>query len=615
MSEDGQSPRLKARDGDSGPAKPLRFGERLVFEGLISQAELESVLAQQQANGGWLGETLERRGLLTESELLEALARHLNVELVNLSEFWIDQEMAALLPENLARRHSVLIVQEDGQCFRVAMADPGDLIAYDEIAARLEKPVVPVLARKADIDETINAIYRRSEEISNIAEEISEEISGVDEIDFSTLTVGAGKASAPALRLLQSLFEDAISAGASDIHIEPEEFSLRIRTRRDGLLQEQIFRQGRIHAAIVSLLKLMCGLNITERRLPQDGRFQARVQGRSIDVRLSTLPQQYGEGVVLRLLDQATESFSLDNSGMPPAMLRRFRNLISVPYGLILVTGPTGSGKSTTLYGSLSEINRPEVKIITVEDPVEYRIERINQVQVKEEIGLSFARVLRTALRQDPDVVMIGEMRDTETAEIGLRASITGHLVLSTLHTHDAVSTANRLLDMGMAPFMLAAAIRAVIAQRLMRRLCASCREAYRPDEHEQAWLRNWMDESAVRDQRLYRPVGCNSCSQTGYSGRVGIFELLEFRGEMVDALRQGDGAAFTRLATADPDYQPMSEMALDYVQQGVTSLEEVFRVLGQEDERARANAPSAARADDAGVSAATAVNDLPGSV
>ncbi|MCG5528642.1 GspE/PulE family protein [Halorhodospira sp. 9621] len=564
--------------------RKIRLGDLLVEQGLISQKQLQTALEQQRQSGEKLGRQLIDLEFVSEDQILRVLSEQLEVPWVNPNDYFLDADVSGQLPENYARRFAALLLEETAQDFLVAMADPSDLIAYDELQRVLHKPVRVAVARESSIRELINLVYRRTEEISNIAEELGREFSSADDIDLSTLPVGEGGASAPVVRLLQSLFEDAVQVGASDIHIEPEERSLRIRTRRDGVLQEQIFRQQNIHAALVSLLKLMCGLNITERRLPQDGRFQVRVHGRSIDVRLSTLPLQHGEGVVMRLLDQTGGVSSLGETGMPEDLLQRLRRLIHMPYGMVLVTGPTGSGKSTTLYGALSEINRPGVKIITVEDPVEYRVPRINQVQVRESIGLTFARVLRTTLRQDPDIVMVGEMRDEETVDIGMRAAITGHLVFSTLHTNDAVSTANRLLDMGAEPYMLVAALRAILAQRLLRRICTKCRQPYTPNDQEHAWLQSVFGEDASRVQ-LYHGRGCPSCSQTGYSGRIGVFELLELNADMIEALRQGDQSGFAAACAADPGYRPMSHVALDYAQQGVTTLEEVFRVLGEMDE------------------------------
>lgn len=581
--------------------RKIRLGDLLVQEGMITQEQMRQALEAQKQTGQKLGYQLIDMGFITEEQMLELLSRQLDVPWVDLSEYWLDHETAGRLPEPYARRFNALLIEERDEDCLVAMADPSDLIAYDEISRVLDKPVRLAVASEASIRETINLVYRRTEEISNIAEEIGQDLSGEDDIDLSTLAVGGGRTSAPVVRLLQSLFEDAVQVGASDIHVEPEERELRIRLRKDGVLQEQIVRQRGIHASMVSLLKLMCGLNITERRLPQDGRFQVRVHERSVDVRLSTLPLYHGEGVVMRLLDQSGGVVSLDRMGIPEAMRQRLRRLIRMPYGMVLVTGPTGSGKSTTLYGALSEINRPEVKIITVEDPVEYRLSRVNQVQVRESIGLTFARVLRTALRQDPDIVMVGEMRDEETADIGLRAAVTGHLVFSTLHTNDAVATANRLMDMGVEPYMLAAALRAILAQRLLRRVCTQCRAPYTPDDHEAAWLRAAFGEAEAGRIQLYKGRGCNACSQTGYSGRVGIFELLELDADKVDALRRGDQSGFAAACAADPSYRPMSHVALQYAREGVTTLEEVFRVLGEIDETVfEDEARQAQRADEA---------------
>ncbi|MGM0477296.1 MAG: ATPase, T2SS/T4P/T4SS family, partial [Pseudomonadota bacterium] len=464
----------------------IRFGDLLVEEGYIDEDQLMAALEQQRQSGRKLGRQLIEMGAITEDTMTEMLARKVGIPKVDPNDYWVDQETAGHLPESQARRFRAMILEVREHNYLVAMADPTDLVAFDEINRLLDKPIEVVVAAESALLTLMGMVYRRTEEITHLAEELGEELGSENDIDLSTLAVDEDTASGPVVRVLQSIFDDAIKLGASDIHIEPNEKGLRIRTRKDGVLQEQILKQKNIHAAMVSLLKLMSNLDITERRLPQDGRFQLRVQKRSIDVRLSTLPLEYGEGIVMRLLDQSGGVTSLDRVGMPPRMLERFRKLIHTPNGIVLVTGPTGSGKSTTLYGALAELNTPEVKIITVEDPVEYRLDRINQVQVKEDIGLTFSSVLRTCLRQDPDIVMVGEMRDHETAEIGLRAAVTGHLVFSTLHTNDAVATINRLVDMGIEPFLLAASLRAVIAQRLLRRVCPRCREPYTPDEQEQ---------------------------------------------------------------------------------------------------------------------------------
>ena len=372
-----------------------------------------------------------------------------------------------------------------------------------------------------------------------------------------------------------------MQVGASDIHIEPDEKVLRIRMRVDGVLQEQVMNEKRVAPALVLRLKLMAGLDISEKRLPQDGRFNIRVKDKSIDARVSTLPVSFGEAVVMRLLDQSGGALNLEQIGMPADILQRFRRQIHHPHGLVLVTGPTGSGKTTTLYSALTELNQPEVKIITVEDPVEYRLPRISQVQVHTKIGLSFASVLRTALRQDPDIVLIGEMRDQETAEIGLRAAMTGHLVLSTLHTNDAIATANRLIDMGAEGYLVAAACRAIIAQRLVRRICGTCAQPYTPDAQEHAWLAATAGAEAT-SASYRRGTGCPHCNNTGYRGRIGVYELLELDEPMADALRRNDSSAFTKAANASPGYRPLVQCALDYARQGLTTLEEVFRIAGE---------------------------------
>ncbi len=367
---------------------------------------------------------------------------------------------------------------------------------------------------------------------------------------------------------------------ASDIHIEPDEAVLRLRLRVDGVLQEQVMNEKRIAPALLLRLKLMSGLDIAEKRLPQDGRFHIRVKDKGLDVRLSTLPTQYGESAVLRLLDPTAGIRPLAELGMPEDLLARFSRHIHHPHGLVLVTGPTGSGKTTTLYSALSVLNSPERKIITVEDPVEYRLARVQQVQVHTKIGLTFASVLRTALRQDPDVVLVGEMRDQETAEIGLRAAMTGHLVLSTLHTNDAVSTVHRLMDMGAPGYLIASALRAIIAQRLVRRVCPHCAAPYTPDAQAHAFLATL---GATGEAPYVAGTGCTHCNQQGYRGRVGIYELLEPDEAMGDALRRGDTEGFTRAARESAGYRPLVAYALDAARKGETTLAEVMRLAGED--------------------------------
>ena len=363
---------------------------------------------------------------------------------------------------------------------------------------------------------------------------------------------------------------------------------LRIRLRVDGVLQENIIKEKNIASALVLRLKLMSGLDISEKRLPQDGRTNMRIKGHSIDVRVSTMPVQNGESVVMRLLDQSAGVLSLDQTGMPGPLLKRFRVLLKRPHGMILVTGPTGSGKTTTLYGALSELNQPSTKIITVEDPVEYRLPRINQVQTNNKIGLNFSSILRTTLRQDPDIIMVGEMRDQETAEIGLRGALTGHLVLSTLHTNDATSSAVRLLDMGAPGYLVASSLRAVIAQRLVRKVCESCSETYTPTPEETLWLKNI--DPQISNVTFRRGRGCQTCNNTGYRGRVGVFELLEMTESMMNALKLNDSIRFGQAAQLSPGFVPLAKVALTYAKMGITTVDEVLKLIEMvADERSEA--------------------------
>ena len=564
--------------------KKIRLGDLLVEQGAITNDQLMAALAAQKKTGQKLGRTLIQQNFVKEEQLLEILSTQLQLPYIDLKHYQFDPATVQKIPETMARRYRVVVLKEnpDGSML-VGMADPTDIFAYDELAKHLKCNIQQAVVRESQLLTTIDQSYRQTSAISSLAEELHDELGDTD-FDLAQLGQDDDVTNAPVVKLLQTLFEDAVQIGASDIHIEPDDNVLRIRQRIDGVLQEQVMKEKRIVGALVSRLKLMSGLNISEKRIPQDGRFNIRVRDRSIDVRVSTMPIQNGESVVMRLLDQSGDNLNLEQLGMPPDIVKRFRNHISRPYGMILVTGPTGSGKTTTLYAALKELNEPTKKIITVEDPVEYRLPRVNQVQVHAQIGLTFANVLRSALRQDPDIVLVGEMRDHETSEIGLRASMTGHLVMSTLHTNDAISTVNRLLDMGTEGYLLASALRCVIAQRLVRRICESCKTTYQPDRHEMAWLYNLLDDKQ-NDIQFHRGTGCPHCNNTGYSGRVGVFELLEFDEALADALRREDVSGFTQIAKRAKFFQPFSTHALDYAKQGITSLEEVMRVSSSIDE------------------------------
>ncbi|MBI1423911.1 MAG: MSHA biogenesis protein MshE [Gammaproteobacteria bacterium] len=566
--------------GEPAPKKKIRLGDLLVEHGLITQDQLMQALAEQKSSGHKLGRVLIEKGYVKEDKVLELVSRQLQIPYIDLKRYQFEPETIKLIPEMVSRRYRAIALKAmpDGALL-VGMADATDIFGFDEIAKVVKRPILQAVVKEADLIEAIDMVYRRQSQISNLAEELHSELSATD-IDLAQLVQSEDVTNAPVVKLLQSIFEDAVQIGASDIHIEPDDQVLRIRQRIDGVLQEQVMKEKRIAPALVSRLKLMAGLNISERRVPQDGRFNIRVHNRSIDVRVSTMPIQAGESVVMRLLDQSGNMLRLDHLGMSQHILQRFRANILRPFGMVLVTGPTGSGKTTTLYSALSELNEASKKIITVEDPVEYRLPRINQVQVNPRIGLSFASVLRAALRQDPDIVLVGEMRDQETAEIGLRAAMTGHLVLSTLHTNDSISTVHRLLDMGAEGYLVASALRAVVAQRLVRKICDSCKVPHQPDAQELAMISGLLG-SQHKHAKFHRGDGCTHCNNTGYHGRIGVFEFLELDEDLADALRREDASAFARLARQSRGYRSFAQHALDYALQGITTFEEVIRVAG----------------------------------
>lgn len=560
--------------------KKLRLGDLLQGADIITQEQLEQALALQKTSGHKLGRALTEIGAITESELHEFLAVHLNIEYVDISGLNLKNETVTLLPEVQARRHRALVLQTDDEGLLVGMADPTDIFAYDAVCRVLKRPVRLALVGEADLLRTIDAVYRRTDEIDALAAEVKRELGG-GQIDIDQLMSDEAAADAPVIKLLQSMFKDAVQVKASDIHIEPEEFVLRIRQRVDGVLQEHVIDGRGVSAALVTRLKLMSGLDISEKRLPQDGRFSIRVNETTLDVRVSTLPVQHGESVVLRLLDHSANLLSLEKLGMPEDIRLRFERMIDRPGGMVLVTGPTGSGKTTTLYSALNRVNDPSTKIITVEDPVEYRLERINQVQVNPVIGLDFGRVLRTALRQDPDIILVGEMRDKETVDIGLRAAMTGHLVFSTLHTVSSAAAVSRLRDMGAPGYLLAAALTGIIAQRLVRRVCDGCKETVELNAGQQAWLKKQVGAERAESLQFVRGRGCNYCYLTGYRGRIGVFELLEMDNRLTDAIQREDLGDFLRAVEAKKSYVPLSEQALDYAIEGVTSFDEVIRIAG----------------------------------
>jgi MSHA biogenesis protein MshE len=558
----------------------VRLGEILVQQKLLSEEQLMQALADQKRTGRKLGRVFVEGGFVTEEQISGAIARQLAIPYINLKFYNINPEVVRQLPETQARRFRALALEDRGDSLLVGMSDPTDLFAYDEIARICKKTVELAVVNETEVLAAIDRIYRRTDEISDLTRELEQDL-GDSFVDFGAMATNPGLEEAPIVKLLQSVFDDATQVRASDIHIEPQEARLQIRFRIDGVLHLQTEADLKIATPLALRLKLMSDLDISEKRLPQDGRFAVKVKNQRVDVRISTMPTQYGESVVMRLLNQGGTTLRLDAIGMPAELVERFRAIVARPNGLVLVTGPTGSGKTTTLYSALAELNSVEKKLITVEDPVEYRLAGINQVQVNDKIDLNFARVLRSALRQDPDIVLVGEMRDQETAQIGLRAAMTGHLVLSTLHTNDAASTPLRLMDMGVPRYMVGSALQAVLAQRLVRVICESCTVEYQPTPTEHEWLTAELGDN-VGANTFYRGKGCSHCNGMGYRGRTGVYELLEMNSKVVSAANNPDPEVFMRVATAEMGGHTLRRHGVALAVQGRTTISEVMRISNQ---------------------------------
>jgi MSHA biogenesis protein MshE len=561
----------------------IRLGDVLVSQKIISGDQLKLALEAQKRSGKRLGRVVIEQGFTTEDQVAEALARQLDVPYINLKFYNTDVDTVRRLPETQARRYRVLVLEDRKTSYLVGFADPTDLNAYDELARVLKRDIELAVVSESLLLQTVDRVYRRTEQITGLAKELERDL-GDTYIDFGALGAALGAEEAPVVKMLQSVFEDAAQVNASDVHIEPQESRVQIRFRIDGVLLLQTEADKRIGPALVLRLKLMAGLDISEKRLPQDGRFNVKLRDQGVDVRMSTMPTQYGESVVMRLLSQRSGLLGLDHLGMPKEMLDRFRVLIQRTNTMILVTGPTGSGKTTTLYAALAELNTIDKKIITVEDPVEYRLTGINQVQVNDKIELTFARVLRSALRQDPDIILIGEIRDEETAQIGLRAALTGHMVLSTLHTKDAASTPIRLVDMGAPNYMVASSTQAVIAQRLVRVVCESCAQPSPASAQEMRWLESQLEgvQQVPSEHRFVVGKGCSHCNGTGFLGRCGVYELLEMTPELVRAISRGDSNEFQTLARAQLKGNTLGANAIKLAISGRTSLAEAIRVASQ---------------------------------
>ncbi|MFN4266014.1 MAG: GspE/PulE family protein [Aquabacterium sp.] len=560
--------------------RKFRLGEVLVQQGLLSLHQLEQALAEQKRTGRKLGRVLSDMNLVTDQAIGLTIAEQMKLPFLDLARRELNPQLVLKLPESLARRHRALVIGQQDDGYLVAFSDPMDTFAQDEVARALGGQINPVVVTEKSLMDVVDRIYQRREQLSGLADEVAADLGPA----VASLEMLAGTEDAPIVKLITSIFDTAVAQAVSDIHIEPQERQTIIRFRIDGVLHQHSTYDPKVSTALIQRLKLMSNLDISEKRLPQDGRFQTAINGAPIDIRISTLPVQYGESVVMRLLIQSNQRASLDALHMPPAILQRLRVALAAPSGLILVTGPTGSGKTTTLYAALAELNNTETKIITVEDPVEYRLPGLNQVQVHDKIDLSFARVLRACLRQDPDVLLVGEMRDQETAEIGLRAAMTGHLVVSTLHTNDAAGAVLRMSDMGVPPYMSALGLRLVLAQRLVRVVCDSCRMPYEPAAHEQEWMAKDLaamqsdDGAPMMQGTFFKGVGCNSCHQTGYRGRTGIYEMIELTPELTHAASQGDHVAFSEIAYRQFANYTLKRDAIRLVLAGKTTVAEAMR-------------------------------------
>jgi type IV pilus assembly protein PilB len=551
-----------------------KIANHLLESSLISQEQLELAINEQARGGGSLGYNLVKTGAISERAFAEFLSQTYNVPAVDLDELQPDEHSIELIPSEVATKFQVVPIKREGRVLTVAMANPDNIFAIDDIKFITGLEVRPVVSTETAIKRAIDRFYESADSLAEVMKDMQEDFEIVEEIDDDGGLAEAQSEDAPVVKLVNSLIADAVNKGASDIHVEPFEKKLRVRYRIDGVLHEMMSPPQKMKSAIISRLKIMAELDIAEKRVPQDGRIKIRIGNKKIDLRVSSLPTIFGEKIVMRILDKSNLQIDLTKLGFQPDALQKLVRGIEMPYGMVLVTGPTGSGKTTTLYSALNKINLPEYNIMTAEDPVEYNIDGINQVMVHEEIGLTFAAALKAFLRQDPNIVMVGEIRDLETASIAVKAALTGHLVLSTLHTNDAPSTVNRMIDMGIEPFLVSSSVNVILAQRLIRKLCAKCKK--KEKIHPEA-LRE-LGVGSEEAFEIYGPVGCPACSNTGYAGRSGLYEVMPIS----DALRE---MILNRSSATEIKDQAVREGMITLrgdgiikLKAGITSLEEVLR-------------------------------------
>jgi type IV pilus assembly protein PilB len=550
-----------------------QLGDILLEDGLVTQQQLFDAYDEHQRLGRALGRVLVDSGVLTESQLVAALAQQIGMRFVDLTDFAVDGAALLLVPQAVCRRYNALPIGWDDGHLLVAMSDPANVFALDDIRSITNADVRPVVATKSDVVAAINRYFRADSDLDDLTMALDhdeeESLDGLKEVTEE----------APIVKFVNLLITQAINDRASDIHIEPTERDLRVRFRIDGVLHDIMRSPRNIQSGVISRLKIMAEINIAERRIPQDGRLSVTVTGKKIDLRVATLPTVWGEKVVMRVLDNSTAMLTLADLGFSDDNYERYSQSFTKPYGMILVTGPTGSGKSTTLYATLNIVSRPEVNVITVEDPVEYRIPGINQVQTNVKAGLTFAAALRSILRSDPDVVLIGEIRDHETAQIAIEAALTGHLVLTTLHTNDAPSAITRLTEMGIEPFLVGSALDAVLAQRLARRLCSKCKEEYVPEPSLLLSARfPWQDGEPL--PTLHRPIGCSACSKTGYKGRLALHEVMSVTEDIERMAVSGASSVDIKKIAVEQGMRTLRLDGMDKVLECVTSIEEILRVV-----------------------------------
>ena len=564
-----------------------RLGELLVKAGKITTEQLEEALSAQQGEGGRVGTHLVKMGFIDDDDLVEFLSQRYGVPAINLGEIEVDDSIISIIPAEVARKYTILPVSKAGAKLTIAMVDPTNVFAMDDVKFMTGYNVEPVVASDSSLRSSIDQYYGSTHSIE--LKKVMEDLTDTDDADLEVLeeeedldleALEEESEEAPVVRLVNIIMTDAIKKGASDIHIEPYEKEFRVRYRLDGILYEMMRPPLRLKEAITSRLKIMSKLDIAEKRLPQDGRIKikTRIGGKvkDLDFRVSVLPTIFGEKIVLRLLDKDNLMLDMTRLGFEPESLRRFEQAILKPFGMVLVTGPTGSGKTNTLYSALQRINTPETNIMTAEDPVEFNLMGVNQVQMKEQIGLNFAAALRSFLRQDPNIILVGEIRDFETAEVAIKAALTGHLVLSTLHTNDAPSSINRLMNMGIEPFLVASSVNLIAAQRLVRKICTSCKEPI--DVPEQALLDVGFTDKEIKALTLFRGRGCERCGGTGYKGRLGLFEVMDVDEEVRELILSGGSANELRQQSIENGMLGLRESGLQKIREGVTTIEEVIR-------------------------------------